>query len=77
MSRHISHVMRDACTGAGDAEDRRWAVWCERVTKHLDYLGWGAAQYAGRRDVQGVTWEMYCDGVAPLAAARKLRRVAV
>jgi hypothetical protein len=69
--------MRDACTGAGDAEDRRWAKWCERVAAHLDGLGWGSCQYAGRRDVHRATWELYCDGVAPLVAARKLRRIAV
>jgi hypothetical protein len=75
MSRSVHHIMSDLYTGAGDAEDRRWATWCERVSAHLDRLGWGSCQYAGRRDVHRATWELYCDGAAPLAAARKLRRV--
>ncbi len=77
MSRSIHHIMADLYTGAGDAEDRRWSAWCERVSAHLDRLGWGASQYAGRRDVHRATWEMYCDGATPLVAARKLRRIAV
>lgn len=67
--------MGDACTGAGSAEDARWARWVDRVHAHLDRLGWGRAQYEGRPVLQRLAWELYCDGLQPLVAAKWIRRM--
>lgn len=58
----------EPCTGAGEAEDRRWRRWGERCASHLGAL-------AHNRETEEIAWSLYCDGEEPAKAAAKIRRM--